>query len=89
LTEDFEGECDLVWAGSLLDMDKIIAMMEDCTKECCTCNRDDKDDCRLEMREAIHSMAKTFKTTIHSFIEFATKERKPVLPPKVPEALFT
>jgi len=83
-----ESEFDLVWSGSLLDVERILAMMEDCSKECCSCSRDDKDDCRLELRECVHSLAKIIKQAVLSMIEQATKE-KPSLPEKPVEMLYS
>jgi hypothetical protein len=86
-----EHECDLVWSGSLLDMEKILEMMESCNKDCRNCTRDEKLDCILEMRESVHSLAKAFKSAILSQIEAGRElqEKGPPLPKKTPEGLFS
>ncbi len=58
-----------LWLENLLDMEKIINLMESCDKECNKCTREQKNDCILEMRESIHSLAIHFKNAIYSFVE--------------------
>ncbi len=57
-----------LWLENLLDMEKIINLMESCDKECNKCTREQKNDCILEMRESIHSLAIHFKNAIYSFV---------------------
>jgi hypothetical protein len=83
-----EDEFTIAWAHDYLDIEKIIAMTEDCSKECCSCSRDDKEDCRLELRECMHSLAKIVKSAILSIVDASTKER-PMLPEKPVEPLYS
>lgn len=73
-----EDEFQIAWAHDILDLEKMLAIIEDCSKECCSCSRDDKDDCRLEIREAVHSLAIIVKTAILSIVEASTKEKEEV-----------
>ncbi|MHA1748541.1 MAG: hypothetical protein ACTSVI_00425 [Promethearchaeota archaeon] len=63
----------LIWMENLFDIEKIIKMMESCDKDCKTCSLADKNDCLLEMRESIHSLAIHFKDSIFSFVELLKK----------------
>ncbi|HME52803.1 MAG TPA: hypothetical protein VKM55_11340 [Candidatus Lokiarchaeia archaeon] len=65
MTEEFK----LVWLENLLDTEKIIDLMETCDKQCSKCTKEQKNDCLLEMRESIHSLAIHFKSAILSFVE--------------------
>ncbi|MFX0100898.1 MAG: hypothetical protein ACFFCS_15085 [Candidatus Hodarchaeota archaeon] len=62
-------ELDLVWMENLFDIEKIIKLMECCDKSCQNCSKDEKNDCLIEMRESIHSLAIHFKNAIYSFVE--------------------
>jgi hypothetical protein len=64
LTEEYS----IQWASDLLDVEQMIAMTEDCDKDCRSCSKDEKEDCHLEMRECLHSLLKLFKDTILSYI---------------------
>ena len=62
-------EFDMVWMENLLGIEKIIELMEGCDKQCSNCTKEEKNDCLLEMRESIHSLAIHFKNAIYSFVE--------------------
>jgi hypothetical protein len=62
-------EFKLVWLENLFDAEKIIDIMETCDKDCANCSKDQKNDCLLEMRESIHSLAIHFKKAILAFVE--------------------
>nr|MDO8116750.1 hypothetical protein [Candidatus Sigynarchaeota archaeon] len=68
-----------IWLENLFDLEKIINMMESCDKECNKCTKEQKNDCMLEMRESIHSLAIHFKNAIFSFVESVNNAEK--LPP--------
>lgn len=63
-------EFDLIWMENLFDVEKIIKLMESCDKCCKNCSKEEKNDCLVEMRESIHSLAIHFKNAIYSFVEF-------------------
>ncbi len=63
-------EFKMIWLENLLDVEKIINIMESCDKECTKCTKEQKNDCLLEMRESIHSLAIHFKNSIYSFVEY-------------------
>ena len=65
-------EFKLLWLENLLDAEKIIGLMESCDKECSKCTKEQKNDCLLEMRESIHSLAIHFKNAILSFVELTS-----------------
>jgi hypothetical protein len=67
---DMAEEFKMIWLENLLDVEKIINMMETCDKECSKCTKEQKNDCLLEMRESMHSLAIHFKNAIYSFVEF-------------------
>ena len=86
-------EFKLVWLENLLDTEKIIEMLESCDKECSKCTKEQKNDCLLEMRESIHSLAIHFKKAILSFVELTNDletqsvEQKPA--PQEKASLYT
>ena len=87
-------EFKLVWLVNLLDTEKIIDLMESCDKECSKCTKEQKNDCLLEMRESIHSLAIHFKKAILSFVDLTNNmenqqsiEQKPPVQEKV--SLYT
>jgi len=57
------------WCEALVDVEKIIKMMENCDKNCRTCNKDQKNDCMIEIRECVHGLAFIVKNAILSFVE--------------------
>nr|MDO8114151.1 hypothetical protein [Candidatus Sigynarchaeota archaeon] len=65
MTEEFK----ILWLENLLDIEKIINILESCDKECTKCTKEQKNDCLLEMRESIHSLAIHFKNAIYSFVQ--------------------
>ena len=67
-------EFDMIWMENLLGIEKIIELMEGCDKQCSNCTKEEKNDCLLEMRESIHSLAIHFKNAIYSFVEECTRE---------------
>ncbi|MBN2153871.1 MAG: hypothetical protein JW839_20605 [Candidatus Lokiarchaeota archaeon] len=76
-------EFKMVWLENLLDVEKIIALMESCDKECSKCTKEQKNDCLLEMRESIHSLAIHFKNSIYSFVEYlGTADQQASVPQK-------
>jgi len=85
----YEDECAIAWAGSILDIEKIIALTTSCDKNCKSCTQAERMDCHLEMREAVHSLAVIFKQYILGQIE-ASKNKKdaPIMPEK-PNGMFS
>ncbi|MHA1370403.1 MAG: hypothetical protein ACTSWN_07115 [Promethearchaeota archaeon] len=65
----------ILWMENLLSIEKIKELMENCDKDCHNCTKDEKNDCLLEMRESIHSLALHFKNAIFAFVEFLEKEK--------------
>ena len=57
-----------LWLENNLDIDKILEILENCDKDCKTCDRTDKNDCLLEQRESLHSLAIMFKKLVQSLI---------------------
>lgn len=47
----------------------MIHILEDCDKSCTSCNKDEKLDCMLEMREVLHDLVKSHKDAILSFVQ--------------------
>lgn len=67
-------EFKILWLENLLDTEKIIETMESCDKECTRCSKEQKNDCLLEMRESIHSLAIHFKKAILTFVQLTSTE---------------
>jgi hypothetical protein len=67
-------EFKMLWLENLFDAEKIIEMMESCDKDCSRCTKEQKNDCILEMRESIHSLAIHFKKAILSFVELTENQ---------------
>jgi hypothetical protein len=68
----------MIWLENLLNVEKIINMMESCDKECNKCTKEQKNDCLLEMRESIHSLAIHFKNSIYAFVEFLSAQEQQI-----------
>ena len=90
MSEEFK----LLWLENLLDTEKIIDLMESCDKECNKCTKEQKNDCLLEMRESLHSLAIHFKKCILGFVELTSNlenqqpiEQKPCVQEKA--SLYT
>lgn len=49
------------WLENFFTIDEIKSKIETCDKSCSTCNEQDKNDCLLECKEYIYSMATMFK----------------------------
>jgi hypothetical protein len=47
----------MIWLENYYNADQIIEQVEDCSKDCSTCSKELQTDCRIEMREMIHSLA--------------------------------
>lgn len=85
-------EFKLLWLENLLDTEKIVDIMESCDKNCAKCSKEQKNDCLLEMRESIHSLAIHFKKAILSFVELTETEpenQKIIIPDKTNHVLYT
>jgi len=67
-TPDEALEYKMIWLENYYNVDQILEHIEDCSKECTTCNHDEQVDCRLEMREAIHSLALTVKELVKMWV---------------------
>jgi len=84
-----DDEYDLLWSGAILDIEKIVSMMKNCDKECRSCTKVEKDDCFLELRESVHSLAMIVKNAILSMVETAKDAKENPLPEKPVEPLYT
>lgn len=69
-----------IWLENMLTIDEIVAMMENCDKDCENCTKEERNDCLLEMRESIHSLAISFKNAIHSFLLLCNIENNRKMP---------
>ncbi len=79
MTEDYEdiqeSEFRMKWLENNFTIDQVLGMLEGCDKDCKSCEKDQKVDCILELKECLHSMAKMMKNTILAVFEMAFKKQ--------------
>ena len=49
------------WLENHFTLDQILGLIETCDKHCKSCKFEQHDDCHVEMRESIHSLAAIVK----------------------------
>ena len=82
LKDEEKSHFKIIWLENNLELDEILEILENCDKECDSCDDQKKTDCVLEMRESLYSLASIFKNAILSWIELihygpSGAERKP------------